>query len=120
MTPKGLPGAVPQRDRDDRLDLSFPVEFRLGELRLRGSCQNLSASGMLARFNAPPELWTEGVLLCDAGVMTLELRVRVVRAEDREIGFMFQFRDERERAEVRLVVAFATQWTGIAGGRPPF
>lgn len=107
-------------ERADRLDLSFPVEFREEDGRTRGSCLNISASGLLARFQRPLELWTSGDLWCDTGATILELRVRIVRANDREIGMTFQFRNDLEREAVQSVVAFAAANTGLAGGRPPF
>ena len=113
-----LPRSFPSRA--DRLDLSFPVEFRGAEGSALGSCQNISESGLLARFRRPLELWTSGDLWCNTGTMILELKVRIVRANDRDIGMIFQFRNELEREAVRTVVAFATAHTGLAGGRPPF
>ena len=114
-----VPSDPPLVQRASRLDLSFPVEFRQGDVRTRGSCQNISESGMLARFRAPVEVWVEGDLWCDMGIVVLELRVRTVRANDRDVGMIFQFRNETERSAVRSVVAFAATRTGLIM-RPPF
>jgi len=102
------------------LAYTFPLEFR-GELtRVSGQCQNISETGLMARFRSPLELWTNGELWCNTGVFVLELRVRIVRATERDAGMVFRFRDERERAAVRSVVEFAESRAGLASGRPPF
>ena len=110
------------RPRSERLDMNFPVEFFGDGVQENGMCQNLSASGLLAHFPRPLELWTNGELWCDTGMMILELKVRIVRAREQEIGMMFQFRDEREREAVRLVVASAAASADAQrddfGGRP--
>lgn len=106
--------------RAERLDLSFPVEFRGADGRMGGSCLNVSESGMLAQFRLALELWTEGELWVEAGVTQLLIRVRVARVEDRQAGLAFRFADEDQRAKVRAVVAFAARNTGLAGGAPPF
>ncbi len=106
--------------RAERLDLSFPVEFRGDEGKIKGNCLNVSDTGMLAHFRRPLELWTEGDLWADAGVQQLLLRVRVVRCVGQEMGLAFRFRSDGERKLVQDVVAFASQHTGLAGGRPLF
>ena len=115
--------AAPGREfqpRAERLDYSFAVEFRGEEMRVSGSCQNINEAGMMARFRRPLEVWTNGDLWCNTGALILEVRVRIVRVNDREAGMVFRFRNEREREEMRSVVALASRHTGVAGGPPPF
>ena len=110
----------PFQPRAERLDYSFAVEFRAEDLRVSGSCQNINESGMMARFRRPLELWTNGDLWCNTGALVLEVRVRIVRVNDREAGLVFKFRNEQEREQMRSVVALAALHTGVAGGPPPF
>ena len=48
--------------RAERLNLSFPVIFSADGDILRGSCRNISLSGLSAGFARPPEVWINGAL----------------------------------------------------------
>lgn len=104
--------------RAERLNLSFPVTFSGDGEHLRGSCLNISLSGLSASFSRPPEVWVTGTLAIETGSSTVSLQVRVARVLDREAGFAFLIQTDADRQAVTSLVAFAAANTQLTGGRP--
>jgi hypothetical protein len=108
-------GMAPLQDRAHRLDLSFPVRFCADDEIAEGHCQNISASGLLASFHRPPELWARGQLDLRCGNEEYSLQARVARVEESRAAFAFLFRDDGERAAIHKVMAFALEKTELVG-----
>jgi hypothetical protein len=106
---------APFQERARRLDMSFPVTFLVDGSPVKGHCQNVSASGLLGSFLEPPELWTRGDLQLHCGTEVYTLQARVARVEERQAAFSFTFRDDRDRAAIEAVLAFAVEKTALVG-----
>ncbi len=104
--------------RAERLNLSFPVIFSADGDTLRGSCRNISLSGLSAGFSHPPEVWVTGALAIETGSSTITLQVRVARVLDREAGFAFLIQTDADRQAVASLVAFAAANTQLTGNPP--
>ena len=105
-----LPSKKPQqkivsvRSRATRFKLEIPVSFGGDGFRFEGHCLNVSDTGLLARFNEPPELWIDGELLMEAGGHYLTLYARVARRNNRDVGFAFCINNDNDRASVAILI----------------
>lgn len=102
------------QERAARVELEFPLELMLEGERLIGTCENLSESGLLARFPVPLDVWTTGEVDLHFGTHLLGVRVRVARVVGLQAGLTFQCADERQRQEIRDLIQAAR----IAGRIP--
>ena len=107
------------QDRAPRLNLSFPLQFRMGGSVISGHCLNLSESGLLGLFSEPLDLWTDGEVLLTYGGSTCQVRARVARSLESEAGLSFSFRTDAEREAVRAILKQAAATPHLVG-RPPF
>lgn len=106
--------------RANRIDLSFPVCFVDEGSENRGHCLNISASGLMARFEREPDLWATGTLqLSFAGDLVI-VPARVARCIDQQAGMGFLFENEGQREAIRALVASAAAQSTLAGGAVPF
>ncbi len=105
--------------RAPRLDLSLPLQFTSAEGVFGGHCLNVSASGLLAIFDQPPDLWTHGSLLLHYGDDQIVLEAHVARVEGNEAGLTFLPHGEHEREAIRTVLAFASAGLHLTS-KPPF
>ena len=110
---------VTYQQRAPRLNLSFPLEFRVDDAPTLGHCLNLSESGLLGVFDVPLDLWTSGELLLQFNETRCWVPARVARSAEHEAGLSFLFRGEREREVVRSLLRQAETGTQLVG-RPPF
>lgn len=90
--------------RASRYRLEVDVTFIGEDSRCEGRAINVSASGLLAKFDHPPELWTNGRLEMEAGEHYLSLPVRVARAQGNEVGFAFFLESENDRASIDILI----------------
>lgn len=95
------------QDRAFRVDVRFPLEFITEGKRVRGTCENLSESGLLARFAVQLEIWVEGEVDLQFGTELIGIRVRVARVIGLHAGMAFQYSDEHQRQKVRHLVKSA-------------
>lgn len=105
------------QERAHRVDASFSLEFITDGERIYGVCQNLSASGMLAKFTVPLEIWTLGEVDLHFGTNLLGVKVRVVRVIGLEAGLAFIGEDEHWYEEVRALID-AAQKGGLLLSHP--
>ena len=106
-------------DRAPRLDLSFPLVFTSAEGVFAGHCLNLSDSGLLATFDRPVELWTQGSLLLHFGDDEVRLQARIARTHENEAGLAFFYSNDSERHAIQAAVRFAAAGIHLTG-KPPF
>lgn len=92
--------------RSTRFYLDIPVSFAVDGCRHDGLCLNVSASGLLATFDQPPELWLDGKLSFETGEHYLCIDARVARRQDRDIGFAFYIITENDLASIRILTNF--------------
>ncbi len=95
------------RERAHRIEASFPVEFCVGGEVVQGSCINISASGLLALFDEPLDLWTVGELTLQFAGGLLGIKARVARVAGREAGFSFSLGKGDDRAAIDTAIDFA-------------
>lgn len=100
------------RDRAPRVDVTFPLEFITGEERVFGVCENLSESGLLARFSVELEIWVDGEVDLHFGTDLLGVKVRVARVIGSRAGLAFHFTGEHQRQKVRELIE-STQKKGL-------
>ncbi len=93
--------------RPARFDLNVPLSFRTEDAVEEGHCINVSATGMLAVFNQPVELFTEGELSLLVGEYFVTIRARVARVQNGDHGLAFQIDNENDRLTVQILVDFA-------------
>jgi hypothetical protein len=91
--------------RATRFQLDALVSFAGEEGTQEGRCINVSESGLLARFDTPPELWTNGRLNLEAGEHFLSIQARVARIQGKEAGFAFLFSNDSDRAAIAILLA---------------
>ncbi|ADW69914.1 PilZ domain-containing protein [Granulicella tundricola] len=97
-----------QAPRPARFDLNLALTFAGDEGVLEGHCVNVSASGMLAAFARPVELFTNGELSLLVGEFYVNVKARVARTQGFDAGLAFIIETENDRHAVRLLVEFAT------------
>jgi hypothetical protein len=90
--------------RATRFKLDSPVSFSGDEGTYDGHCINVSESGLLARFNKLPEVWTNGKLTLEAGEHYLTIPARVARHQGQEVGFAFALDSENDRDAVAILI----------------
>ncbi len=97
------------RVRSIRLDLDLPVRFFSADGLAIGRCLNVSATGMLAKFEKPVAVWMTGELsiLLEDGY--INIGVRVARVLDREAGLAFYVEDDNDRFAIDRLMEFASR-----------
>ena len=95
--------------RPERFDLHLPLTFLIDGSELPGHCVNVSATGMLATFAHPLEVWTNGTLSFLAGDFYLTLPARVARTQDLDAGlhFLLKTPNDHQALSILLEVALA-------------
>ncbi len=106
--------------RAARVDLSLPLTFSAEGASEAGHCLNISASGLLASFAHPPELWTSGDLSLEAAGIHLAVPARVARVDGFEAGLAFAFGNDRQHEAVHQLIALAAARTHACNVNPPF
>ena len=92
------------QDRALRVEIRFPLEFIEGGKRVYGTCENLSESGLLARFAVQLDIWVDGEVDLHFGTDLLGIKVRVARVIGLQAGLAFQLSDEHQRQEIRELI----------------
>lgn len=95
------------QDRALRVDVRFALEFITDGKRVRGTCENLSESGLLAKFTVQLELWVDGEVDLHFGTHLLGVKVRVARVVGLQVGMAFQYSDEHQRQKIRDLISSA-------------
>jgi len=92
-----------------RYDADFPIRFFSGYGPLSGRCVNISASGMLAEFDRPVDIWTTGELtiLLDDGY--IHIGARVARVDGRKAGLAFHIEGDADGVAIERLLAFASE-----------
>ena len=90
--------------RATRFLLDVPISLIEDGSERIGQGINVSESGLLATFDQPPELWTDGQLLLQAGEHHLSIKARVARVQGRQAGFAFLINNDNDRATVSILV----------------
>ena len=91
--------------RATRFKLDLPVSFSGDGRTHEGRCINVSETGLLARCDDLPDLWTDGRLALEAGEHYLTIRARVARLQGKDVGFAFAITDDNDRAAISLLIA---------------
>ncbi len=94
--------------RATRFALEVPLCFVAEECRYEGQCINVSASGLLARFATPPELWKNGKVELETGEHYLDIHVRVARMENDAVGFAFCLDTPTDGAAIEILLNAAS------------
>jgi PilZ domain len=92
--------------RSFRSDLGLPVRFFSAEGLITGHSVNISASGMLARFDKPVAIWMVGELNIHLDEGYINLRARVARIAGREAGLAFYIDDDDDRLAIGRLLDF--------------
>lgn len=72
---------------------------------VRGRCANISESGLVATFERPLELWTDGELRLHSGQRSCKIAARVARVQDREAGLTFRITADSSDRSLHLIRA---------------
>ena len=90
--------------RATRYELDVLVSFVGDECKHDGQCINVSDSGLLAKFDKPPELWTDGQLSLEAGAHYLSIHARVARLQGKEVGFAFSVLTDNDQSAISILI----------------
>ncbi len=93
--------------RPHRFDLNVPLTFAADGEVVCGHCVNVSQSGMLALFDIPLELFTNGELSLTVGEYVLSIRARVARTQGKDAGLAFFLTTENDHRTVAILLEFA-------------
>jgi hypothetical protein len=74
-----------------------------------GYCLDISASGMLAKFDKPVAIWLVGEITVLLEEGHVHIGVRVARVNGREAGLAFHIEDNNDRSAVGRLMNFALQ-----------
>jgi hypothetical protein len=106
----GIHGGLVDREaianRAPRYAFTMRVRFRSPDGLMLGETVDMSASGMLVRFDHPVEVWLAGELSTFV-LANLTVRVKVMRSDDRVAGLAFLIRSDADRAAVKELMAVA-------------
>ncbi len=102
---KAVETPLSHQQRATRFLLDIPVSLIEDGSERIGQCINVSESGVLATFDQPPELWTDGQLAFQAGEHYLSIKARVARVHGRQAAFAFLIHNENDRATIKILVA---------------
>lgn len=80
------------------------MSFSGNEGAHKGQCINVSDSGLLARLDNPPELWTDGQIEVETEEHFLTIHARVARRQGEEVGFAFLLNSAQDRNAICLLV----------------
>lgn len=95
------------QERAVRVDAKFPVEFVVSGKSIRGACENLSETGLLARFAEQLDIWIDGEVHLHFGTHLLGVKVRVARVVGLQAGLVFRHSDDQQRLEIRDLIRAA-------------
>ena len=101
---KAVEVSVISQARATRFELDAFVSFVIGQGKHDGQCVNVSESGLLAKFDEPPELWTDGQLSLEAGDHYLGIHARVARIQGNEVGFAFSIQNDNDKAAINILI----------------
>ena len=87
-----------------RFSIHFPVEFVRAHHITVGLCQNLSHTGLLARFTYPLPEGATGTLRLKPIDRTFDLLATVTHADGLTAGLHFLFTDREQEHVIRAVV----------------
>ncbi len=104
-------------ERATRFDLDSSLVFESSAGKVRGRCRNVSASGMLAAFDEPLDIWLKGRVSIVAGEWHLDLKVRVVRTEGRLAGMSFQADTDEDRSAIERLLEVAQAQSAQAAAK---
>ena len=93
--------------RPTRFDLNASLSFKADEDIVEGHCVNVSASGMLAVFNQPVELFTVGEISMLIGEYYINITGRVARVLSNDHGIAFLIDNDSDRLTAKVLVDFA-------------
>ena len=109
----GIHGGLEDREaianRAARYALKVPVRFRSADGLVLGETVDMSASGMLVRFDREMDVWLSGEMSTFVHAHPLTLRVRVIRADDRMAGVAFLIRSDADREAVKELMVVARE-----------
>lgn len=92
------------QERAIRVVAKFPLDFIASGRSLRGTCENLSESGLLAKFATQLDLWIDGEVNLHFGTHLLGVKVRVARVVGLHAGLVFRHSHEHQRQEIRDLI----------------
>lgn len=102
---KQTPETPPLREpRLTRFHLDLAVSFVADGRTHGGQSLNVSESGLLARFDQLPEIWSEGQLLLEVGERYLSINARVARVHGNDVGLAFSVATENDQETIRILV----------------
>lgn len=93
--------------RAPRLDLNLPLHFFSSDEMIPGHCVNVSASGMLAVFNLPIDLWLEGDISFFIEDQHFSIKARVIRVDGGDIGFRFHIDSDADKLTIQELLSLA-------------
>jgi hypothetical protein len=94
--------------RPFRSDLELPIRFFSTDGLASGHCLNISASGMLAKFDKPVAIWLAGELTILLEEQSINIGVRVARVNGRKAGLSFQIEDDKDRLTIDRLMDFVS------------
>ena len=98
-----------------RFHIHFPVEFECEQTLTAGQCENLSDTGLLARFLYPLGTDSTGTLHLRPANRLFAVRATVSHSEGFQAGLRFQFADDQQRQVIRALVEIVS----TQGPAPP-
>jgi len=107
-------------ERAERFELSILVRFQAEDRILAGLSVNVSESGMLARFDHPAEIWSEGLLSTVVEGNFIGIEARVARMHGADAGLTFHIRNEKDRQALRILLSHARARNAPAGQPPVY
>jgi hypothetical protein len=93
---------LPIRSTRFRLDLA--ISFVSDGRTFDGLSLNVSNSGLLARCDRLPEIWTDGQLFLEVGEHCININARVARVQENDVGFTFSIITQNDRLAVSLLI----------------
>lgn len=91
--------------RSPRFHLDLPVSFVADGRTYQGQCLNVSDSGLLAKCDSVPEIWTDGQLGLEAGEHYLHINARVARVQGNDVGFVFSLTTENDLVAIGVSIS---------------
>jgi hypothetical protein len=95
---------VQGRHSVEHLALNLPVSFTSDESTRDGQCLSMSDSALLAAFEHPPELWTDGHVVITVLKQSIKIPARVARVNGHDVGFSFVSGNDEDLASVNALI----------------